>query len=115
MKKYKVTLTVTADEFMLVFQNLRGTTIAFDVKEIEQSVAGKPEGEPVQRRKRNSKVVETILETLKNGEARISDLKSGLGRAGLSENSLSTGLAVLQKNGKIKRSGDGFYALADAA
>ena len=72
----------------------------------------------IQRRKRGSKVVETILKTLEeagpNG-AEIKELKVDLGRAGLSENSLSTGLAVLQKNGKIKRSGDGFYALADAA
>ena len=70
---------------------------------------------PVQRRKRGSKVVETILEALKDGEADIPALKSGLSKAGLSENSLSTGLAVLQKNGKIRRSGDGFYVLADAA
>ena len=70
---------------------------------------------PVQRRKRGSKVVETILEALKDGEADIPALKSGLSKAGLSENSLSTGLAILQKDGRVKRNGDGVYALADAA
>ena len=39
-------------------------------------------------------------------------LKSGLSKAGLSENSLSTGLAILQKDGRVKRNGDGVYALA---
>ena len=65
---------------------------------------------PVQRRKRGSKVVETILEALKDGEADIPALKSGLSKAGLSENSLSTGLAILQKDGRVKRNGDGVYA-----
>ena len=117
MKKYKVTLTVTADEFMPVFAKLRG--VHMDVEEIPpQNGADKDvRAEPVHRRKRGSKVVDTILKTLEeagpNG-AELKELRSDLGRAGLSENSLSTGLAILQKDGRVKRADDGFYSLAAA-
>jgi hypothetical protein len=70
------------------------------------------------RAKRGSKVVQTILETLRDGGSSgipTSELKSDLERAGLSANSLSTGLAILQKDGKIKRTDTGSYTLADAA
>ena len=118
MKKYRVTLTVTADEFMPVFAKLRG--VHMDVEEIApQNGADKDmrDAEPVHRRKRGSKVVDTILKTLEeagpNG-AEIKELKMDLGRAGLSENSLSTGLAILQKDGRVKRADDGYYSLAAA-
>ena len=66
-------------------------------------------------RKRGSKVVETILEALKDGsEADIPALKSGLStRLALSENSLSKQVSLFcKKDGRVKRNGDGVYALA---
>ena len=74
----------------------------------------RPKGK-VTRRKRGSKVFEAILDRLSKGEAAAADLRSSLEAAGLSPASLSTGLALLQKNGKIRRSDGGSYTLAEAA
>ena len=64
------------------------------------------------RGKRKSKVVEIILDMVGHGHASASDLRGALSRAGMSESSLSTGLAVLQKSGQIKRGDDGDYYLS---
>ena len=65
------------------------------------------------RGKRKSKVVNTILSTLQDGQASAAKLRSALAQEGMSESSLSTGLQILQKSGQIKRDPDsGEYHLA---
>jgi len=54
-------------------------------------------------KRRVSKINETILNAIANGEADATSLRKALVAAGLSEHSLSTGLAALQKAGKIRR------------
>ena len=61
------------------------------------------------RAKRGSKVVDTILQELDGGMRSVHDLKKALTKAGLSENSLSTGVAILQKDGRISRDASGNY------
>ena len=39
-------------------------------------------------------------------------MRAALAREGMSESSLSTGLAILQKSGQIQREGDGTYFLS---
>ena len=70
------------------------------------------------RSKRKSKVVDTILSTLQDGQASAAKLRSALAREGMSESSLSTGLSILQKSGQIKRdtaSGDYYLTEREAA
>lgn len=67
------------------------------------------------RRNRGSKVLDVVLNRLNQGEAQSSDMRHALEVEGLSPNSLSTALAVLQKDGRIKRTDGGSYVLADAA
>ena len=127
MTMYRVSATFSQRE-LIDFIDANGT-VDLKIEAIQDPDTVSPHGfdSPVQsairrrpaakleRKKRGSKVVETILEALKDGEADIPALKSGLSKAGLSENSLSTGLAILQKDGRVKRNGDGVYALANAA
>lgn len=115
MTTYRVTATFNEKE-LLNFINVNGSV------GVKIEAVGEPDT-PVQarrpkavtRRKRGSKVFETILDRLSKGEAVAADLRSSLEAAGLSPSSLSTGLALLQKNGKIRRSDGGSYALAEAA
>ena len=67
------------------------------------------------RSKRKSKVVDTILSTLKEGPTHSAELRSALASRGMSESSLSTGLSILQKSGQIKRDEDGSYYLSERA
>ena len=67
------------------------------LEEIDQSAMRAPRG------KRKSKVIDTILSVLQNGMADAAQLKQALAAQGLSESSLATGLAILQKEGKITR------------
>lgn len=119
MPLYKVTLTLTQEE-LIKYLNENKT---FDGR-IEADSRGDLDGATdegpaelytpahAQRPKRKSKVVETILESLKDGESAPEMLRGALSSAGLSENSLSTGLAILQKDGRIKRNDSGNYYLA---
>jgi hypothetical protein len=112
MKKYQVMMTVTADEFVSVFKTLRGNGIAFEVDEVGERNTSDAVPAPRATRKRTSKVNEAILDRLHKGGADAADLRVSLEHAGLSPNSLSTGLALLQKDGKIRRGDDGSYELA---
>ena len=118
VQKYKVTLILTADGYMDLAPLLGSHS-----PKIEK-IADKPEGKvtgvrldpsamSASRGKRKSKVVEIILDMVGHGHASASDLRGALSRAGMSELSLSTGLAILQKSGQIQRDGDGAYYLAE--
>lgn len=126
MTTYRVTATFNEKE-LLNFINVNGS-VGVKIEAIRDPDTESPHGfdSPVQaaarrrpaaatRRKRGSKVFDTILDRLSKGEAVAADLRSSLEAAGLSPSSLSTGLALLQKNGKIRRGDDGSYALAEAA
>jgi predicted Rossmann fold nucleotide-binding protein DprA/Smf involved in DNA uptake len=65
------------------------------------------------RAKRKSKVTSAILDSLEKGKGEVADLKAALEEAGMSAASLSTGLAILQKNGTVKRSQAGFYFIPE--
>ena len=54
-----------------------------------------------------------MITTLHDGKAAPEALRGALAAAGMSESSLSTGLAVLQKSGTIKRGDDGSYYLTE--
>ncbi len=64
------------------------------------------------RAKRKSKVIEAILKRLQGEAASVSELKGALEEAGMSVTSLSTGLAILQRSGQVRRDSNGAYYLA---
>ena len=108
MTKYKISMTLSAEEFMAVFPRIGGN-VQLEIKKIEDSPA------PPRASSNGSgkvSVNEAILQALDNGPASIGALKEALLSAGKSAASLSTGIAALTKSGKIERSGDGEYAKA---
>ena len=106
MQKYKVTLTLTADDYMELIPHLGPINPKIeklvDKTGPEQIDRSALRGNVV-RTKRKSKVVEIILDVVGHGHASASDLRGALSRAGMSESSLSTGLSILQKSGQIQR------------
>ena len=102
---------MTSDEFMAVFPSIRGKG-QLDVEEVAERNTTDAAPAPRATRKRTSKVNDAILDRLHKGGADAGDLRVTLEHAGLSPNSLSTGLAILQKDGRIRRAGDGSYELA---
>ena len=112
VQKYKVTLILTADDYMDLAPRLgsHGPKIEKVVESIggaklDQSAMRAPRG------KRKSKVVETILSALQDGSAPASSLRGALAARGMAESSLSTGLSILQKSGQIERDPNGNYFL----
>ncbi len=115
VQKYKVTLILTAEGYMDLAPLLGSHSPKIEkvVESVDKGVKLDPSAMSAPRAKRKSKVVDTILLVLQNGEAGAADLRSALAERGMSESSLSTGLSILQKNGTIKRSSDGTYYLAE--
>jgi hypothetical protein len=64
------------------------------------------------RKKRVSRVNDTILATLQNGPAEIAPMKEALVAAGLAASSLTTGLQALLKSGEILGGQNGRYRLS---
>lgn len=64
---------------------------------------------------RGSKVHDSIIRRLRSGSSSLKELRGALEADGLAPNSVSTGLALLQKSGQVERIGDGVYALRQAA
>ena len=132
MTRFKVTLDLSKDEFIELF-NSSGPLSGLSVSSYDDAAAAvdhvtehlsevkplKPRdlasAPPHQRKLRGSKVNNAILGKLREGRAHSADLRTALADAGLAPGSLSTGLALLQKAGQIKRLGDGVYELAEAA
>ena len=114
MQKYKVTLILTAEGYMDLAPLLGSHSPKIEkvVDALDKGVRLDPSAMRAPRGKRKSKVVEIILDMVGHGHASASDLRGALSRAGMSESSLSTGLAVLQKSGQIKRGDDGDYYLS---
>ena len=120
MTMYRVTATLSQRELI----NYLDANGAVDVKievipdtELNDAVGTSTPVRPAEivRRKRGSRVVDVVLDRLKQGEAQSSDMRHALEVSGLSPNSLSTALAILQKDGRIKRTDGGSYELANAA
>ena len=111
MTKYKISMTLSAEEFMAVFPRIGGN-VQLEIKKIEDSAA--PPRAPRASSNGSGKVSvnDAILQALDNGPASVGALKEALLSAGKSAASLSTGIAALTKSGKIERSGDGEYAKA---
>ena len=115
IQKYKITLTLTADDYMGLIPHLGSVS-----PKIEKVVDKPEELDPsamrgrgqVIRTKRKSKVIDTILDALQGGSAPAAELRAALAARGMAESSLSTGLSILQKNGSIKRDEDGAYHLS---
>lgn len=115
MQRYKVTLILTADEFMGLVPHLgpiNGPKIEKIADKAEVQIDQSAMRGQVVRTKRKSKVVETILNVLQDGPAEAGDLRQALVKRGMSESSLSTGLSILQKSGQIRRGDNGEYNLA---
>ena len=117
MQKYKVTLILTADEFMDLLPRLGSHSPKIEKvvdktggEELDPSAMRGNRGAP--RGPRKSKVIDTILNVLLNGAAPANQLRRALAERGMSESSLSTGLSILQKSGQIKRDDDGAYYLS---
>ena len=113
MTKYKISMTLSAEEFMAVFPRIGGN-VQLEIKKIEDSDAPKAPRAPRASSNGSGKVSvnDAILQALDNGPASVGALKEALLSAGKSAASLSTGIAALTKSGKIERSGDGEYAKA---
>ena len=114
MTKYKISMTLSAEEFMAIFPRIGGN-VQLEIKKMEGPDA--PSKEP--RAPRSSSegklsVNAAIKQRLERGRATISELKDSLIGAGKSAASLSTGIAALTKSGEIERTGDGEYALRAA-
>ena len=114
MTKYKISMTLSAEEFMAIFPRIGGN-VQLDIKKMEGPDA--PSKEPRAPRAPRSgggklSVNAAIKQRLEKGDATVSELKDALTEAGKSAASLSTGIAALTKSGEIKRSSDGVYALA---
>lgn len=123
---YKVIMTLNQRQLMdMIDKGYIGGNVAvlpFDDDEVEPAPeAPKPQAKKgivkkaAPQGRRPSKVNETLLEALQSGERTAKDLRGVLEGAGMSGSSLSTGLAVLQRTGKIERIGDGVYALKQVA
>ena len=118
MQKYKVTLILTAEQFMDLVPHLgpiNGPKIEKLVdrtgpEQIDPSALRAPRAP---RAKRKSKVIYTILHVLQGGPAPANQLRRALAERGMAESSLSTGLSILQKSGQIERDSDGAYYLAE--
>jgi hypothetical protein len=116
---YKMTMVLTAEEFIEMVQQRLGPNNNLKVEKIIDKTDKADEARldpsamraPRGKRKSKSKVVETILSVLQDGSAGAGTLRTALAARGLSGSSLSTGLAVLQKRGQIKRSDGGDYYL----
>lgn len=121
VQKYKVTLILTAEGYMDLAPLLGSHSPKIE-KIIERTGDARPtldqSAMSAPRGKRKSKVVETILSTLRIGEALPEALRGALASAGMAESSLSTGLSILQKSGEIKRdphSGAYYLSVREAA
>ena len=118
MQKYKVTLILTAEEFIEMIQHRLGPSNNLKVEKVVEKT-DEPKLDPsamsAPRGKRKSKVVITIIDTLKGGPRLPSELREALAARGMSESSLSTGLSILQKSGQIKRGDSGNYYLVQEA
>lgn len=116
MTTYRVTATFNEKE-LLSFININGS-VGVKIEAVQEDApvrAPRAIKKTATRRKRGSKVIDAILDRLGKGEAAAADLRSSLEEAGLSPSSLSTGLALLQKDGKVRRGDGGSYMLAEAA
>ena len=109
MSTYRVTLEFTRDQFLRFVESVPGK-LSMTVESVREAEA-EPVAAPKTRGPRGSKVNDTILETLKAGPSTVAGLKQALEAKGLSAGSLSTGIAALQKNDRIRR-GDNGYELA---
>lgn len=119
MNTYKVTMTLDKNQ-LVSFIDIGGDFVArASIKPITTEHETPPviEKKPRHGRRgpRGSKVSSTILETLAAGPMPVKGLKEALEKAGMAPGSLSTGLAVLQRAGAIKRASEGVYELAQAA
>jgi DNA-binding HxlR family transcriptional regulator len=115
MRAYRVSTIFTQRELLEFLDHNLNINVTIEVMPEEQGVAveRRPQDtDPIYtpervRTKRKSKVTESIINRLKElGSGDVSQLRHALTVAGLSESSLSTGLAVLQKSGQIKRDRD---------
>lgn len=108
MATYKVTITVSADEFMELLPHIGERKI--DVKKIDLFQQSLPKA-PAARVLRGSKVNDTVRAALANGPRTVKQLKAALEDAGLAAGSLSTALAALQRTSEVSRTADGIYQL----
>ena len=116
MQKYKVTLILTADDYMDLAPRLGSHSPKIEKvvdkiggEELDPSAMRGNRGAP--RGPRKSKVVNTILDALQGGSAPAAELRAALAARGMAESSLSTGLSILQKSGQIERDPNGNYFL----
>lgn len=120
MNEYTVTMRISDRDQFLHFVETVGPVVdrlVVTVKATEDAapVLQTPPKATVsvaRRAPRGSKVNDTILQMLEGGNRTVKELKSALEAANLSAGSLSTGLAVLQREGRVMRIEDGVYGLA---
>ena len=116
MRMYKVSMTVSAEQFMEIFPRIKNNVELEMVREIESEALHQDTDTPKRPgRRRGSKVHDTVLQALANGPQTVKQLKSALEGAGLAAGSLSTAIAHLQKAGSVARTADGVYDLRQAA
>jgi hypothetical protein len=122
MKSYRVSTIYSQRELLEFLERNQNINVTIEAMPENQGAAVSHDSQPAPdsiytpervRTKRKSKVTGAILDSLEKGRGEIADLKAALENAGMSAASLSTGLAVLQKSGAIKRSQAGFYFIPE--
>ena len=107
MNRYRVEMS--HDELTAFLAKAKGK-VEVEILSAEPVAKGNPRQAAASRAPRGSKVNEAILGALAAGPQTAKNLKAALENAGLSAGSLSTGLAQLQKAGRVERGADGSYA-----
>lgn len=123
MTQYKVTMTCDRNQ-LLRFIDLVGLDQRTHVEALPgpSEVPGEtlaPMSTPTRRGAprgpRGSKVNDAILRTLRTEPQTTKQLRTALESNGLAPGSLSTGLAILQRKGQVRRIGDGLYEMIQQA
>jgi hypothetical protein len=114
MNTYEVTIKFpNKDTFIRFIDNVglvAGEMTLAVTKPLGEQAISEP---PYKLRTRGSKVNDTIIASLQSGPLSAKQLKQGLEDVGLAAGSLSTGLAMLQKNRVVERVDGGLYGLVD--
>jgi len=111
MTTYNVTLRLSEKQF-LSFLDATVAPLPMTIEVARETTEGAPTPATKLRGPRSSKVNDAILARLKEGPASAAPIKEALEKAGLSAGSFSTGIASLQKSGRIVRNGAGEYVAA---
>lgn len=115
MNTYKITMTVDRNQLIRFIDTVgldQNVSIEALPDDGSTPAAPTPVKHDARRGPRGSKVNDAILGALAAGPQSNKQLREALQTAGLATGSLSTGLAILQRQNRVERLGGGLYGLA---